>query len=325
MVKHTAYGGQEIPAARGLFSSMTAAESKLLKKCLGDADGNSANNVEVYDWDYGTFNTTLHPHIVKLVPQPNRMSATEGITADAGKFYLVWYDDTDTLFYTANMPDSDQSTLGMTVFTTTGVATMLTNSTTADPLGDFNDVNGAVTAYWTKGESTIYTSIDTSCYTGPMVNCLSKGDKLFLFDGNWPFTKVASSAENTGDMYTVVKIGVSDPSPTTFDTEDRYYIVLDKIVNWDGSETVDHATINVYLATGTTAGYDSIATSDATVDVPKNVGVQRIVKFVPGTTGNYEYVSQCSGRGICDSESGLCQCFTGYTDDNCDTQSALAV
>jgi len=45
------------------------------------------------------------------------------------------------------------------------------------------------------------------------------------------------------------------------------------------------------------------------------------------TTGDetYEYVSQCSNRGLCNSEEGLCECFKGYTNDNCDMQSAIAV
>ena len=39
------------------LGSLTADESALLKKCLGDSDGNDSygNNVEVYDWDYGSY------------------------------------------------------------------------------------------------------------------------------------------------------------------------------------------------------------------------------------------------------------------------------
>jgi len=42
------------------------------------------------------------------------------------------------------------------------------------------------------------------------------------------------------------------------------------------------------------------------------------------TTDTFMYVSECSGRGLCDIESGVCQCFKGYTNDNCDTQNILA-
>jgi len=38
---------------------------------------------------------------------------------------------------------------------------------------------------------------------------------------------------------------------------------------------------------------------------------------------NYEYVTMCSNRGSCDTDSGVCNCFSGYTNDNCDTQTAI--
>lgn len=39
----------------------------------------------------------------------------------------------------------------------------------------------------------------------------------------------------------------------------------------------------------------------------------------------YNYVSPCSGRGLCGTDSGLCTCFKGYTNDNCNTQNILAL
>lgn len=42
------------------------------------------------------------------------------------------------------------------------------------------------------------------------------------------------------------------------------------------------------------------------------------------TTDQFTYVSECSGRGLCNTQSGVCDCFKGYTNDNCDTQNILA-
>jgi hypothetical protein len=37
----------------------------------------------------------------------------------------------------------------------------------------------------------------------------------------------------------------------------------------------------------------------------------------------FQYVAECSGRGNCDRTVGLCSCFAGYSNDNCDTQTPV--
>ena len=56
-----------------------------------------------------------------------------------------------------------------------------------------------------------------------------------------------------------------------------------------------------------------------------DTGYVQIVKFTPASTGSYTYVSQCSNRGLCNGDDALCECFKGYTNDDCSMQSSLAV
>jgi len=49
-----------------------------------------------------------------------------------------------------------------------------------------------------------------------------------------------------------------------------------------------------------------------------------IYKFFPARESTYNYVGECSNRGLCNRDSGVCACFPGYTNDDCSQQNALA-
>jgi hypothetical protein len=51
----------------------------------------------------------------------------------------------------------------------------------------------------------------------------------------------------------------------------------------------------------------------------------RVYKFFPSKTSTYNLVAECSNRGICATDTGICQCFPGYSSDSCSQQNSLAV
>merc|ERR1712196_520564 len=144
-----------------------------------------------------------------------------------------------------------------------------------------------VTAYFEQYSNVMYTSYDVACETAISIvePCLNKGDMLFVVDTSnlayyQNFTLTAPSMTqavysptyeaDSGDLYTITKIYKEDPTDTTTNT------------NW-GSDTPQYAKgVGFGARLGNT-----------------KVGVVGLFKFSPATTGNYEFVSECSNRGSC--------------------------
>ena len=234
------------------------------------------------------------------------------------------------------------------IYTTDGVVQMLGVDST---IGD--NSNGAATndnkfnnnrnetrvvGYFARYSNLIYTNVDASCEANDvtLMACLEKGDRLFVVDGCWGLGAAGSyfgsntlscadtTAANTGTgiLFTVNKIYTKPFTAVTtiWDNEgasnamkeDRYVIELDYNLKWDGSAISD-------------VQHDVTGTNPGDVIPKVNGGTVFLFKFTPASTGSYTYVSSCSNRGACDSETGLCSCFKGYTGDDCSTQNAFAI
>jgi hypothetical protein len=376
--------------------------TKKFKTCLGDSDGDSTNNVDVYNWDYGNqapqfyvntqekdisaFNNTLqNPHLIKLVDATqdydldygedpatriypiSRLcsSMTNELTFDGGiadsnykyddltsgdgpnrngwcwnkdppGFYAVIYFDGDKFNIITNPASSGDYNYGQDfsqgdtpttfhVFTTTGYLqkvstiaglysyesssqkfsaatpqeamysnTLYFSSFDKDDTDDTGDDKLDIEKYTGLSSLTPYLG-NIDCETNPTGanftrDCINKEDRVMFLNND--ATIGATYNPYYPNLYTVKKISREERQGQDFSLETfRHQIVVDYGVN-------------------------SIFTYD-------NPG--HVYKFhPPADTKKYNYVAQCSNRGICDSGSGTCQCFPGYTNDNCDTQNALA-
>ena len=156
------------------------AEWAQIAACLGDSDGNVDNNVDTSNWDWGTYQPadesyeymSGNPHIVKLVPN----TVTTDNRYQPAYYHLVWGSKKESyanysaslsneygnVFWLASPPVSETETYSM--FATDGVAEIIYYDSDLD--GDLN-VTGEprVTATFTQGSRTVYTSYDVACET----------------------------------------------------------------------------------------------------------------------------------------------------------------
>lgn len=244
-----------------------------------------------------------------------------------GFFAILFYDSSADLFKIFNRVASDYGTsTPFYVYTTTGylqrvspvayqVNELISTTTTWSTKVHSAHTNNFFTQNVTTVSSDYFGNID--CETNPTAtgyyanDCLEKGDIVFFLSVGLSATSLAANPRYL-NMYTVQKIGTE--APLNGDIKNvalRNRITLDWGVN-------AHYT---YDNTATTSFDTAVASSSGTPDTVLATAAT-VYRFHKPT--GYNYVAQCSNRGICDTATGTCQCFAGYTGDNCGLQDALA-
>lgn len=150
--------------------------------------------------------------------------------------------------------------------------------------------------------------------------CLNKNDHIMLLSANgtnaiypnmYQISKL-NRAEKNWENGPQIKDNRHAANPTDYWWDEgeklRSTITLDKSVNQD-----------LFYTDGQMHQAAGITEEDLSA---------RVYKFFPDTstsTNGYAYAGECSHRGVCNQDNGLCECFGGYTNDNCDTINALAL
>jgi hypothetical protein len=133
---------------------------------------------------------------------------------------------------------------------------------------------------------TVHKAVDRNNLRNLMrnVNCIEKGDSIFVFDAT-------SGRQNQVhfNMYEVKRVHRQD--------------------RWDVNTG---SVVELKLDAGTNFYWNEHSTNSA-----------RAYLFRTDRASSYEYVSECSGRGMCDQAAGICSCFAGYSGQACANQTSV--
>jgi len=371
------------------LTGLTPAESKLLKACLGDSNGDNSDNVEVYNWDYGT---VLNPHVIFLRDLTGYSSHGYDTSASATLETSDSSDPSDIIYPSNRICDkidglygSDPARYGNLCAdkNPAGFYALMYYVASADEFRIFHNValnygtqtkfsvyttdnwiintNPNVGAYTTRGDKVLRNAamtdfapfVHTTNVTSQVVNnlacedvspldaskgyhaCLNKGDRVFM--AHMP--QYLSSGVNKATATAFASAALScNPAYMNLYEVERIWREFPTLANYQtdtanplGIDTQHKILLNVGVNARFNFDRDEAGNDESTVasSIGSTVDCTAYVyKWMYNTTkytnSGYDYAGQCSNRGLCNYETGVCDCFTGYTNDNCDTQNVLA-
>jgi len=315
-------------ASYHFLTGLTPIESRLLARCLGDADGSwdsfsAADRVlgANYSWDFGD---AVNPHVVRLVdltaePLTDLCNGSANSVRDEGNSSTcrygdglassrqrppgflapLFFDPADGQFKLLTRPALDYGpTTQFAVFATSATAQLVSGHarvlTESQPYSDTVLTTNSSSAY-----SDFLGNVD--CETsaakeqGALSGCVEKADLVFFVD---PSLSAAAFRSNPKylNLYRVQRTYVARPSQSDISAgvylphHNLNKIQLDKAITseWTAS---DSARVYLFITRDLAAGSSS------------QLG--------------FQYVSECSNRGNCIAEEGRCDCFTGFTAAAC--------
>jgi len=272
------------------LDGLTARETIALKRCLGSSDNDNTLAAEVFNWDYGTIE---NPHLIKLVdasyePKSRICNSTDTYFAPTG--------DTDWCDYYS-------------------------------PAGFY------VPLIFKNGKFQVWNDIQSQFYhaSNPFRIFTTTGHLQRVNDvGDFYVTEAFGTVINYPHRLTLKDILDCETNPNPpdgFSCLNKGDRIMFLNLDDDADSSWNAAFHNIYTVqkVGRSLTSDYERNQQIVLDMGINFGHKtdlRVYKFTPGNT--VSWAAECSDRGVCDSSSGICKCFTGYTKDDCSVQSTLA-
>lgn len=284
-------------------------KKKRLKACLGDANGIDSDNSEVYNWDTGT---NEFPHLIKLV-------RTVSSYQDGGSIVPILYSGSNFEMLIPFAPKDGLTTDEYEVFTTKGTLQRVTDdahvlaSFGSDTLYSYNPDRyvKATSKYVDSGNTnTEDFDGDVSCEgdENEVDACVSPGSYVTYFAPSTP-------AANTPHL-NLYEVGSIAKKQIHYYNRD----IIDSYATGTGDGSYDNGydiLVNqVKLKNGNNWGIGGKDAYHGSADY-------FMYRFTPHEDSTYQYVAQCSNRGTCDTTTGTCECFEGYTGETCSSQSLV--
>lgn len=331
----------EINSKNDYLGNLDIATTKLLKSCLGRADGlttQAALANDIYQWEHGS---VINPHLIKLVdttasPKTN-ICKSDGLCYNAkppGFYAALFYHSDSGKFLLFNPIASNYVGTNFYVYTTTGYLQLTSKDVMAFDQVKYQSPAARIAGYhdqtmYTYNSSSLFPDNigDLSCENAAAVNtstakyssygnglltCLNKEDYVMVFNPIIPTSTFTAAQVNPKylNMYTLKKISreakpVDSPS-RSFDTGlTRHQLKFD-------------------IGTNSLYSFGDTSATDINYLVTQPSTYAWVYKFFPPANGGMYYAGECATRGICDATTGTCDCLPGYTNDDCTVQNAAS-
>lgn len=327
----------------GMKITMSPDQKELLKKCLGDSDGYSENNIGLSNYDKGN---KFFPHIVKITKRSKNAD-------DDSDYLVISYNESEFVMhhpyrerdfygtgpqygsYTNNYYDvhTTKGTLKLSSDTTAlvaspGLSTIFTINMNGTAITDVNEdqftgdlscenQNNRVTPESSVTNDNFYIS-DTAHFNNTLhpnygtnfASCVEKGDWLVLLGA----TRYASNPAYI-NFYKVERVNQYDGLTTQ-----KELTFSERFDHGFGNRTSNFMLNNIVLDHA--VNFLRMPSYNYTNGDSNYINVY---KFHPHVESTYNVFAECSNRGLCDTSSGICECFKGYEGDACSIQSVTSI